>query len=521
MPLPRYRPPSGVALFTSCARAVQPEFDLTPANASAVADICATVDGLPLAIELAAARISVLPPAALLPRLDRRLQLLKRRAPDAPERHRGLRAAIDWSYDLLDPAEQRLFARLAVFTGGCTLGAAEAVCGVDLDVVDGLSSLVDASLVLVGGSDEEPRFAMLQTIREYAAELLEGSGEDQDVKRRHMEYYLAGAEANGTAHYEPLDHGQLDWLESEQANLRVALDWFDEHEAEPELQVRLTVACAGFWDQSGHWPEGRRRTETALEHSGDVPAPLRARLLCHASRFASFHGEHSRGKELAEAAIALRLETSARQLVNAYNQLGFAEEMLGNLARAVEAFEEMAALARASDNERSLAVSLHNIGVTALHAGDLTRSRSRLEESIAVFRRLNDRTNVASGLCDLGFLALAEHRSDEAAAALRESLCVARAERFAPCVMYAVEGLASVALARAEPAEATRLLAATSRPRTELDFGENWYPIANEARSRTFEAARVELGEPAFAAAHAAGVTLSIEDAADAAALIR
>jgi predicted ATPase len=517
-PLPT---PSGVALFTSCARTIQPEFDVTPANASTVADICATVDGLPLAIELAAARISVLPPAALLPRLDRRLQLLKRRAPDAPERHRGLRAAIDWSYDLLNPNEQRLFARLAVFAGGCALDAAEGVCGVDLDVVDGFSSLVDASLVLVGGSAAEPRFAMLETIREYAAELLDGSGEDQELKRRHMAYYLAGAEANGTEHFQPPDHDQVDWFESEQANLRVALDWFDDHEAEPELRVRLTVACGGFWEQCGHWPEGRQRTEAALGHSGEVAPPLRARLLCQTSRFASREGDYSRGKELAQAAIALRLETSPRQLINAYCQLGFAEEMLGDLERAVKAYEEMASLARASGNEVSLAVSLHNIGLTALHVGDFTRSRSCLEESIAVFRRLNEGSNLANGLCDLGFLALAENHLDEAAAALGESLRLARAERFADCVRCAVEGLASIALERAEPAEAIRLLGATSRSRAAFAFGEGWYPIANESRSRTLDAARVKLGQTAFAAALAEGEALSIEEAADAAALIR
>ena len=167
-----------VALFESRARAVRPDFAVTPANAGAVADICTALDGLPLAIELAATRVGALPPAALLQRLDRRLLLLRGGARDAPERQRTLRATIDWSYDLLEPEEQRLFARLAVFAGGCTIEAAESVCGddrADLEVVDGLASLTDKGLARLEGTDEEPRFTMLETIREYAAERLQES----------------------------------------------------------------------------------------------------------------------------------------------------------------------------------------------------------------------------------------------------------------------------------------------------------------------------------------------------------
>ena len=180
-----------VALFESRARAVRPDFAVTAANAGAVADICNALDGLPLAIELAATRVGVLPPAALLQRLDHRLLLLQGGARDAPERQRTLRATIDWSYDLLEPEEQRLFVRLAAFAGGCTIEAAESVCGDDLEAVDGLASLTDKGLTRLEGTDEEPRFTMLETIRQYAAERLEESAAVDELRRRHAEYFLA------------------------------------------------------------------------------------------------------------------------------------------------------------------------------------------------------------------------------------------------------------------------------------------------------------------------------------------
>jgi predicted ATPase len=217
---------AAVALFESCARAARPDFGVTPANARAVAEICTALDGLPLAIELAAARVTVLPPAALLERLDHRLQLLKRRTPDVPARHRGLRAAIAWSYDLLELDDQKLFARLSVFAGGCTLAAAESVCGDDLDVVDGLAALVDANLVRLEGTDEQPRFVMLETIREYTAELLDESDEREEVRRRHTAYFLSVAE-EAEPHLRESPGTWLERLELEHNNLRAGLDRID------------------------------------------------------------------------------------------------------------------------------------------------------------------------------------------------------------------------------------------------------------------------------------------------------
>ncbi len=272
-----------VALFASRARSVRPEFAVTAANARPVAEICTALAGLPLAIELAATRVGVLPPAALLERLNRPLKLLKGGAPDAPERQRTIRATIDWSYDLLEPEDQRLFMRLAVFAGGCTLEAVERVCGDDLDVVDGLASLTDSGLTRVEGTDEAPRFAMLETIREHAAERLEESGEVEELRRRHADYFLGLAEeAEPDLRGSPGDW--LDRLEREHDNFRAALDRL-EASGDSETALRLAAALWRFWYLRGHLAEGRRRLESALR-ADERPTAARGKALNGAASLA-------------------------------------------------------------------------------------------------------------------------------------------------------------------------------------------------------------------------------------------
>ena len=253
---------AAVQLFIERAQAVQPDFAVTDANAPAVAEICRRLDGLPLAIELAAARVKLFPPAALLARLDNRLPLLTGGARDLPARQQTIRTTIDWSYDLLDADEQALFARLAVFVGGCTLEAAEAVCNADgdlaMDVMDGIAALVDKSLLRQEeGPDGEPRFTMLETIREYALERLVASGEAGAIHRRHATYYLMVVE---TAAPKLLGGEQSVWmyrLEQEHDNLRATHKWYQNEEAAVDLEVRLMRAMTTFSYLSGHWSEGR------------------------------------------------------------------------------------------------------------------------------------------------------------------------------------------------------------------------------------------------------------------------
>ena len=265
-----------VALFASRSRSVRSDFVITAANARAVAEVCKALEGLPLAIELAASRVAVLPPATMLERLDDRLQLLKGGVRDAPERQRTMRATIDWSYDLLEPEQQQLFTRIAVFAGGFTLEAAESVCGAGLDVVDALASLTENGLVRLGGTDEEPRFTMLETIRAYAAEQLEesvapricdGGMRNTFLRSRRRPSRICAAS--------PGDW--LDRLEDEHDNFRSALDRL-EASGESERRLRLAGALWRFWYLKGHLAEGSRRLESALLAESH-PTAARAKAL--------------------------------------------------------------------------------------------------------------------------------------------------------------------------------------------------------------------------------------------------
>jgi len=296
-----------VALFARRVRAARPDFALTPENAATVAAICRRLDGLPLALELAAAQSKLLPPAALLARLERSLDVLTGRARDLPERHRTLRDTLTWSYDLLDPDEQALFRRLAVFAGGCTLDAADAVCVVSTDsapVVGGgdmftaLNALVDQSLArLAEPAGEEPRLMMLETIREYALEHLTASGEESEVRRLHAAHYLALAEA-----VEPLLLGpqQVAWLarlERERDNLRAALRWAWES-GEMELGLRIAGALWRFWHLHGYVSEGRGWLDALLARGdadgGATPTTARAKGIRIAGSLAFFQGDYER-----------------------------------------------------------------------------------------------------------------------------------------------------------------------------------------------------------------------------------
>ncbi len=304
---------TAIALFLQRVRATLPGFQLTPINARAIAEICVRLDGLPLAIELAAAHIRLLPPQALLTRLSHRLHLLKQSVRSLPARQQTLSSTLDWSYNLLSEDEQRLFRCIAVFVGALTLEAVEAVwnsqsstTGTTLSALEGVSSLLDKSLLLQTTQEhEEPSLIMLVTVREYALTLLQESGEAEIARRAHALYYLAWAEQA-----EPYLKGQqqLLWqarLEQEQENLRAALQWCIDQE-EAELSCRFGAALSWFWYISGHWSEGRYWLEAALHLSEDSPPTLaRAKVLCSAGEMADAQGDYPAARPWIEESVLL------------------------------------------------------------------------------------------------------------------------------------------------------------------------------------------------------------------------
>jgi predicted ATPase/class 3 adenylate cyclase len=396
-----------VRLFTERALAVQPRFRLTAENAVAVADITARLDGLPLAIELAATRTKVLTPKQMLPRLQQSLALLTSGARTLPERQRTLRGAIAWSYDLLPEAERRLFARLSVFSGGWTVAAAEGIAEPDdlsLDALEGLSSLVDQSLIRVDESNGEPRFSMLETIREFGQEQLSAADELERVRRRHSEYFLDLA-VKAEAHLTGVDQAEwLDALDRERGNLRAALRWAIDSD---RAQVAQEAAGAlwRFWHQRGHLAEGRRWLgEILAMPSGQWPTAARAKALTGAGGIAWWQIDHSAARSLYDEALAVERQvgTPARIAEALYND-AFAQGAAGDLQTANDLLEESLDLFRQTDDEHGVARVLVMLILPDAQAGNWDRVIARIEEAVAIWRRLGDRLQLAFDLIWLAF----------------------------------------------------------------------------------------------------------------------
>ena len=415
-----------VRLFTERALAASPRFALTEENAPVVAEITARLDGLPLAIELAATRTKVLTPEQILSRLKRRLSLLTSGPRSLPERQRTLRATIAWSYDLLDPVEQRLFARLSVFTGGWTLESAEAVCDPEelgLDTLDGLASLVDKSLIRrVEPPGRPSRFSMLETIREFAQERLEASGDLEPVRRRHAQHFLRLA-GEAEPHLTGADQGEwLDRCDTEHANIRAALRWaIDRGDAGP------AQAAAGalwrFWQQRGHLAEGRRWLQEVLAMpSGQGRTAARAKALAGAGGMAWWSDREASRAPYGEAlAIERELGDPARLAVALYNQafVVAADHDQGSAARLLG--ESLELFRRVGDEPGAAGVLAMQVVPDAM-AGAWDRVVARMEEVAAIWRRLGDRLSLAFGLIWLAFAYGRAGRPADARATALEAL---------------------------------------------------------------------------------------------------
>lgn len=399
-----------VALFLERARAVDPTFRLTHANAPAVADICRRLDGLPLAIELAASRVNLLSPGSLLARLGEDLGLLAGGGPDLPDRQQTMRRTIGWSHDLLGEDERALFRRLSVFAGGCTLEAAEAVCSPGHDVLDGLSALVDASLLRnEAGSEAEPRLMMLEVVREYARERLEAGGEAAAVRERHTGYFADLAEKAEPALMGPEHAPWLQRLEREHDNLREALARAREA-GDTGTGLRLVGALSWFWWLRGYLTEGRRWSEGFLSEDAakgqSGRGPLRARALYGAGQLAFGQGDLPRAVELFEESLALFRELGDEGgAAPVLAELGQAARARGDHGRAESLSEEGLALSRRLGDRMNAAVSLSTLGHVARRRGDHERAAALHQESLTLFREVGDERGAAYALANLGILA--------------------------------------------------------------------------------------------------------------------
>jgi predicted ATPase/class 3 adenylate cyclase len=418
-------------LFTDRAQAVKANFILTNANAPAVAEICHRLDGLPLAIELAAARSKLFAPDALLARLSSRLQVLTGGARTLPARQQTIRATIDWSYHLLDQGERALFARLGVFVGGCTFESTEAVCkpaGVlSMDVTDGITSLLDKNLLRqVEGSDGEPRFVMLETIREYALERLEASGKTDLLRQWHADYFLALTEA---AEPHIIGTEQAAWhnrLEAEHDNLRSALAW--SHAASrAELGLRLAGALWRFWRARGYFNEGRDWLARlfALPHSGDVSAWVRGKALLGAGTFANLQGDYTQAGVLLVESLALCRTLDDKQgTAWALNELGAVAYDQGDRGQARALWEESLALFRERNDKRGMAEVLDKLGRVARERGDYGRATALFQESLNLSRELGYDRGAAIVLKSLGNMAWLQGDYGAARALHKDSLAL-------------------------------------------------------------------------------------------------
>jgi predicted ATPase/ATP/maltotriose-dependent transcriptional regulator MalT len=505
-----------VSLFLDRVRAIQPDFQLTTANARTIAAICARLEGLPLAIELAAARIKLLPPQALLKRLTSRLQVLTGGTQDRPARQQTLRNTLQWSYDLLNQEEQRLFRQLSVFVGGCSLQAAEAVAQADADtvgsnsameVMERVTSLLDKSLLQQTELEaEEPRLMMLETIREYGLECLQACGELEATRRAHAKYYLQLAEEAALYHFSADAGKWFELLEQEQENLRAAFHWAlerqdKETESGIEFAVRLGWALWRFWTVRGLLSEGRTLLEqvvVASEKSAGTMAPLRAKALSATALLASYQGDYVRAEKLCGEALTLFQQLTDQQgIVHVLGVLigvalhrrhsarirALAEESLALLrrdgnpwwtayflvvlarsasfqreyARASQLFEESLAILRTLGYPGDVAWPLLYMAHDLIIQGEHTRARPLLEEGLALCREADSKGGLAYALSLLGQVALEQGDVGSASAHFTESLRLNQEAGHRQSVARSLFSLASVLALQEEHARARAL----------------------------------------------------------------
>jgi non-specific serine/threonine protein kinase len=471
------------------------------------------VDGLPLAIELAAARVKVLSPAALLARLDQMLPVLTGGPQDQSHRLRSMEAAIAWSYDLLDPAEQALFRRLSVFAGGFTLEAAEAIAGDgNASTLDLVASLVDKSLLRrLDAGEGEPRFGMLATIREYGLGQLVAGAEAEAARAAHAAYFLALAEQAAPALIGPEQGVWLARVETEHDNLRLALEWLRDHGGSEDF-LRLSGALAGFWEIRGHLSEGKRWLAEALARRGEVPAAVTARALRGAGVIAREQGDYAAAAALGEEALVLFRELGdTLGIARTAHLLGDTASDVGDYARAAAMLEEGLTLFEALGDASSMANMLNDLGVVARRQREFDRAASLFDASLARARVAGNELGIARTLSNLGHVAADQHDYARAIALYLESLELQAEVGDLRGIAWSLERIPALPIAWQWPEQAARLFGAADAARDAAGLplppaGRDWYDCAvAELQAR--------LGEVAFRAVWAAGRVLPLSQA--------
>jgi predicted ATPase/serine/threonine protein kinase len=538
-----------IGLFVQRAAAGKPGFALTPKNAAAVVEICCRLDGLPLAIELAAARVKILPPAELLARIERPLELLTGGARDLPERQQTLRQAIKWSYDLLTPPEQKLFRRLSVFAGGCTLEAAEAVCNTSedlaVDVLEGVTALVDNSLLVQRVSEErEPRFLMLETFRQYGREQLIAHGEDAATRKAHAAYMLVIAEEE---HLEMAPAEREAWLrccDVEHDNFRVATHWLISS-GDVEWAVRLGAALFRFWEQRDHLTEGRETLSRVLDMPGAAARTRpRARAIYCASLLADIQADfdvaYQLGREayeiyrdlgdtqgIATASIVMAFQAQRRgryaeavsrfmETVSLWTQLGdvtavdlaktnmaHAAKLGGDYDTARQLLEDVGASARARGDVRGFAGALNGLGEVAASQGDHAAARRYHHESLVRYRESDDRWGMARVLTDLANIDLQAEDYARADSWLKEALRAFRELGHQRGVARQLESLAVCATCQSRDEQAVALTSAAAAIRQRIAAPPK--PAERERIERALTQARGRISAEAYASAWSDG----------------
>jgi len=548
---------AAIKLFLQRAQAVKPDFTITSGTAQAVAEICTQLDGLPLAIELAAARTKVLSPHVIRARLEHPLDFLTAGARDLPARQQALRRVIAWSYDLLNENEQELFRQLAVFVNGCTVDAVEAVTGNHPDrvsIMDQLGSLIDKSLLReVEDISGKPRYVMLETLREFGLEHLEMSGEEETLRGRHANFFLTLAEG---AEVSLESTEQVQWMDrmgQEHDNLRAALEWSKTVEGMGELCLRLAGTLGYFWEVRGHFSEGRERLSAILSMEiAQGQTAARAKLLARAAELAYRQSDYPTTHLLAQESLEIYRKLGDKQgiasmlikLGNAATERGsyttasrFLEEALeiwrerkdkhgtaralislgfsalrsGETHLANARLEEALAISRELGDARSMGFELSGLGEVALRQHDYVRAAQLMEESLELRRQLGNKWGVGVSLGMLGWVAMRERDWDRAITRLGESLEIRQEIGDKGGCAWCLERLAGVAMAQKQAEKAVRLFGAATVLRSSI--GSVIDPADQDRYKKNLNYLRANLGRERYKAAWDAGRAMSLEQA--------